>query len=55
MQMAGKEWASSFLRRHTDLSLRSPEATSMPRMIGFNRVQVNKFYELLSKEFEKED
>ena len=55
MQMAGKEWAFSFLRRHTELSLRSPEATSMSRMTGFNRVQVNKFYELLREEFEKED
>ena len=49
-QMAGEEWARCFLKRNSTLSLRSPEATSLARMAGFNRVQVNKFYDLLNEE-----
>ena len=44
---AGKDWSQGFLRRHPELSLRSPEPTSIMRATGFNRVQVQKFYGLL--------
>ena len=40
---AGKKWYYSFMRRHTELSLRSPEPTSLARAAGFNR------YDLLDK------
>lgn len=40
---AGKEWALSFMRRH-NLSLRTPQQTSLGRMMGFNRVQVGIFF-----------
>ena len=52
-QMAGKDWAMGFLNRHPNLSLRNPEATSMARMSGFIRVQVQKFYDLLRSQMEK--
>jgi len=44
---AGRDWVSGFLRRHPELSFRTPEATSLSRATGFNRVQVHKFFSLL--------
>lgn len=46
--MAGKAWLYSFLKRHPELRLRSPESTSIARAIGFNRPAVQQFFSLLS-------
>ena len=43
-QMAGKDWLYGFLKRHPDLTIRSPEATSMARAVGFNGPQVTRFF-----------
>jgi hypothetical protein len=51
-KLAGKDWANGFLNRYPELSLRRPEPTSMSRLSGFNRVQVEKFYALLKAELE---
>lgn len=50
---AGKCWYYSFLKRNPEISLRTPEATSLARAIGFNKVSVAKFFELLRQEYEK--
>jgi len=42
-KMAGIEWARGFMRRFPELSLRTPEPTSMARIAGFNRVQVQQW------------
>jgi len=46
-KMAGEDWASSFLKRHRNLSVRKPEAVSIFRAAGFNREKVSRFYDAL--------
>lgn len=50
---AGKAWMYAFLNRHPCLRLRTPEATSIGRAIGFNRTAVEKFFALLTEVCEK--
>lgn len=52
-QMAGVDWLKGFLRRHPDLSIRKPEATSAARAMGFNKVAVSKFNQLLGEIYDK--
>ena len=50
---AGKTWLKGFLRRHPELAIRSPEATSLGRAVGFNKPSVDKFFNLYKSELEK--
>ena len=43
-KIAGKDWAKAFMKRHADISLRAPEATSMARAIGFNKTKVKRYF-----------
>ena len=52
-QKAGKDWLAAFLKRHPELSIRQPEATSLNRATGFNKVYVNRFFNLLKFILEK--
>lgn len=52
-QTAGKFWFTNFMRRNKDLSLRSAEATSLGRAMGFNKPVVEKFFNNLSAIYEK--
>ena len=42
-EIAGKQWLSGFLKRHPEISLRSPVATSLARASGFNHTQIETF------------
>ena len=43
-QQAGPDWLASFLKTHPQLSLRTPESTSLARACGFNKNNVNSFF-----------
>jgi len=47
--IAGKHFYHDFMARHPDLSLRKPESTSLMRAVGFNKPQVELFYNNLEK------
>lgn len=42
--LAGKDWMLAFMKRHPELSLRSPESTSMARATAFNKTNVAEFF-----------
>ena len=46
-KLAAEKWLRSFLTRHPELSLRTPQPTSLGRACGFNKSQVTHFYKLL--------
>ncbi|XP_011872753.1 PREDICTED: uncharacterized protein LOC105564741 [Vollenhovia emeryi] len=46
---AGKHFYYDFMPRHSDLSLRTPESTSVMRAVGFNKPQVDLFFSNLEK------
>ncbi|CAG9562808.1 unnamed protein product [Danaus chrysippus] len=52
-KIAGIDWLKGFMKRHPDLSIRRPEATSAAQTMGFNKVTVNKFYSLLGEVYDK--
>lgn len=43
-KIAEKFWLTSFMKRNAELSLRSAEATSLGRAMGFNRPVVDFFF-----------
>lgn len=52
-QMAGWDWLKGFRERNPTISLRVPEATSLARAQGFNKPQINRFFDLLSTTYDK--
>lgn len=47
--LCGKDWLQGFMQRNPRLSLRKPEATSLSRVLAFNREEVNIFYSNLER------
>ncbi|KAJ8884195.1 hypothetical protein PR048_016052 [Dryococelus australis] len=44
----GYDWYKVFKERHTNITLKTPEPTSVARARGFNKPKVNKFYDRYS-------
>lgn len=45
--MDGKDWFSGFMKRNQNVTLLKPEATSLNRIITFNRTSVKTFFDNL--------
>lgn len=43
-EIAGRGWINSFLKRNPQISVRKPEATSINRITGFNKNEVDRFF-----------
>lgn len=43
-RMAGEDWIAGFRRRNPEISLRKPSATSISRVVGFNKKEVDLFF-----------
>lgn len=52
-EMAGIDWLKGFFRRRQGLFIRKPEAKSAAREMGFHKVAVGKFYQLLGDVYDK--
>lgn len=52
-RMAGEDWLLGFRKRNPQISLRKPSATSISRVTGFNKVEVELFYNNLETLMEK--
>lgn len=52
-QAAGECWLIGFRKRNNSLSLRTPEATSIARAVGFNRPAVELFFNKLQDVFSR--
>lgn len=52
-KLAGKDWAQGFMRRNPQLSLRKPEATSINRILSFNKNEISHFYDNLKSVMDK--
>lgn len=50
-KICGNDWYYGFLKRHPNISLRKPESTSLNRVKGFNKQEVDLFFSNLSRVF----
>ena len=48
-KMTCRDFVAGFLKRHSNVSLRKPEAISLNRVYGLNEVSVDKYFENLAK------
>ena len=54
-EMAGKAWERRFRRSHPELSLRTPQPTSVTRLTAFTTDAVKQFFQLLKEALKQND
>ena len=52
-QSATHDWYYAFMLRHPNLALKEPEGMSIARIVAFNKVNVDKFFDALTLALEK--
>ena len=52
-KMAREDWMTGFLSRNLNLSIRSPEATSLSRATAFNRPNITAFFDIMETVIKK--
>ena len=52
---ARRDWLSGFMKRHPNLTLRTPESTLLSRATSFNRHNVNAFYDKYESVLQRDD
>ena len=52
-KMAGVDWLQGFMSHNPQLSIRTPQATSVTRAIGFNKPKLNQFLSVYKSLFEE--
>lgn len=52
-KMAGEDWVAGFRKRNPTLSLRQPSATSLNRVLAFNKSEVDLFFTNLEEVYKK--
>ena len=45
-KMPGVDWLRGFMSRNPQLSIQIPQATSVSRAIGFNKLKLNQFFSI---------
>ena len=52
-KIAGVDWLRGFMSRNPQLSIRTPQAISVSRAIGFNKPKLNQFFLVYKSLFEE--
>ena len=52
-QSATRDWYYAFMDRHPQLVLKEPEGMSISRIVAFNKVNVDKFFDMFTSAMEK--
>lgn len=52
-EKAGRDWLYGYLKRNKDVSIRTPEATSLARAEAFTKENVARFFDLLTEVYAK--